>query len=104
MLVKLNKGLKLCYFDNAEATKNSKSFWNECKPYCSNQHAHGYSKIILLKKKKLLIIQMGLSKKETLLVNNDEITKTLNEHFAETAEILNTSELTFSRSLVVSGC
>ena len=59
---------------------------------------------ILLKKKKLLIIQMGLSKKETLLVNNDEITKTLNEHFAETAEILNTSELTFSRSLVVSGC
>ena len=47
---------------------------------------------------------MGLSKKETLLVNNDEITKTLNEHFTETAETLNTFELTFWRSLVVSGC
>ena len=32
---------------------------------------------------------MRLLKKETLLVNNDEIAKTFNKHFAETVEKLN---------------
>ena len=31
-------------------------------------------------------------KKEILVVNNDEIAKTFNKHFAETVETLNTSE------------
>ena len=46
MVVKINKDSKLCYFDNTETSKNSKLFWNECKPYFSNKHAHGDSAII----------------------------------------------------------
>ena len=48
LLAKLNRDSKLNYFDNIETSKNSKSFWNECKPYCSSKHAHGDSKIILI--------------------------------------------------------
>ena len=66
MLIKLNKGLKLCYFDNTEATKNSKPFWNECKPYFSNQHAHGYSKINLIEKEKIANNSNGVIKKGNL--------------------------------------
>ena len=33
-----------------------------------------------------------INEKETLLVSNDEITKTLNKHFAETAQKLNNIE------------
>ena len=47
----LNKDAKLRYFDNIETSKTSKPFWNECKTYFSNKHAHGDSKIILIEKK-----------------------------------------------------
>ena len=44
---------KLRYFNNIEISKNSKPFWNECKPYFSNKHDHGDSKIILIEKEKI---------------------------------------------------
>ena len=47
-----NRDSKLRYFDNIEISKNSKPFWNECKPYFSNKHAHGDSKIILTEKER----------------------------------------------------
>ena len=53
MVVKLNKDSKLRYSDDIEISKNSKPFWNECKPYFSNKHAHGDSKIILIEKEKI---------------------------------------------------
>ena len=52
LVVKLNRDSKLRYFDNIETSKNSKPFWNECKPYFSNKHGHGDSKIILIEKRK----------------------------------------------------
>ena len=52
LVVKLNRDSKFRYFDNIETSKNSKHFWNECKLYFSNKHAHGDSKIILIEKRK----------------------------------------------------
>ena len=92
LVVKLNRGSKLRYFDSTEISKNSKPFWNECKPYFSNKHAHGDSKIILIEKEEITNNSNEVIKKETLLVKNDEIAKTFNKHFAETVETLNTFE------------
>ena len=50
LVVKLNRESKTQYFDNIQTTKNSKPFWDKCKPYFSNKHAHGDSKIILIEK------------------------------------------------------
>ena len=92
LVAKLNRDPKLRYFDNIEISKNSKPFWNECKPYFSNKHAHGDSKIILIEKEEITNNSNEVIKKETLLVKNDEIAKTFNKHFAETVETLNTFE------------
>ena len=48
LVVKLNKEKKLHYFNNLETSKNSKPFWYKCRPYFSDKHAHGDSKIILI--------------------------------------------------------
>ena len=64
LVVKLNRETKLQYFNNLEKSKNSKPFWDKCRPYFSNKHAHGDSKIILTEKKKLPQIQMRLLKKK----------------------------------------
>ena len=90
MVVKLNRDSKLRYFDKIETSKNSKPFLNECKPYFSNKHARGGSKIILIEKENITNNSKKVIKKETLPVNNDEIAKTFNKHFAETVETLNT--------------
>ena len=50
LVVRLNKERRIDYFENLEASKNSKAFWNKCKPYFSNNHAHEESKIILIEK------------------------------------------------------
>ena len=93
LAVKLNRDSKLCYFDNIETSKNSKPCWNECKPYFSNKHAHGDSKIILIEKEEITNNSNEVIKKETLLVNNDEIANTFHKHFAETVETYNTDLL-----------
>ena len=92
LVVKLNRDSKLRYFHNIETSKNSKPFWNVCKPYFSNKHAHGDSKIILIENEKITNNANEVIKKETLLVSNDVIAKTFNKHFAETVETLNTFE------------
>ena len=90
LVVKLNRESKTQYFDNMQTYKNSKPFWNKSKPYFSNKHAHGVSKIILIKKKRIIANKNEIVKKEILLVNNDIITETVNNHFSETVEKLNT--------------
>ena len=37
------------YFDKLNVKKTTKSFWKICKPYFSNKHSHGDSKITLIK-------------------------------------------------------
>ena len=90
LVVKLNKDSKLRYFNNIETSKNSKPFWNECKPYFSNKNTHGDSKIILIEKEKITTNSNEVIKKETLLVSNDEIAKAFNKHFGGNVETLNT--------------
>ena len=77
---------------NAETSKNSKPFWNECWPYFSNKYARGDSKIILIEKEKITNNSNEVIKKKTLLVNNDETAKTFNKHFTEIVETLNIFE------------
>ena len=83
---------KLHYFNNLETSKNSKPFWYKCRPYFSDKHAHGDSKIILIEKEEITTNANEIVEKETLLVNNDEITKSFNKHFVEMVEKLNTFE------------
>ena len=92
MVVKLNRESKTQYFDNIQTSKHSKPFWDKCKPYFSNKHAHGDSKIILIEKENIITNKNEVVQKETLLVNNHEIAKILNNHFSETVEKLNTFE------------
>ena len=93
LVVKLNRDPKLRYFNNIEISKNSKPFWNECKPYFSEKHAHDDSKIILIEKEETTNNSNEVIKKETLLVKNDEIDKSFNKNFEEAVETLNTFEL-----------
>ena len=91
-VVKLNKEMKLQYFNNLDKSKNSKPFRDKCRPYFSNKRAHGDSKIILIEKEEITTNTNETVKKETLLVNNDEIAKTFNKYSAETVEKLSTFE------------
>ena len=77
LVVKLNRESKTQYFDNIQTSRNSKPFWDKCKPYFSNKHAHGDSKIILIEKENIITNKNEVVQKETLQVNNDEIAKTL---------------------------
>ena len=83
---KLNRESKTQYFENIQTTKNSKPFWDKCKPYFSSKHPQGDSKIILIEKKIIIANKHEVVRKETLLVNNDEIAKTLNSYFSEIVE------------------
>ena len=76
MVVKLNRETKLHYFNNLETSKNSKPFWDKCRPYFPNKHVDGDSKIILIEKKGITTNTNEIVEKETFLVSNDEIVKT----------------------------
>ena len=77
----------------------SKPFWNECKLYFSNKHAHGDCKIILIEKEKINNSNEVI-KKETLPVKNNEIARTFHKHFAETVETLNTFEWSSNNTFI----
>ena len=76
--------------------KNSKPFWEKCKPYFSNKQAHCDSKVVLIEKENVISNKNEVLQKETLLVHKDEIAKTLNNHFSETVEKLNTFNSPFN--------
>ena len=80
LVVKLNREMKFHYFNNLEISTNLKPFWDKCRLYFSNKHVHGDFKIILIEK----------NCDKVILVNNDEIAKTFNKHFAEMVKKLNT--------------
>ena len=96
LLVKRNGETKTQYFDNIQRSKNSEPFWDKCKPCFLNKHAHGDPKTILIEKENIFTNKNEVVQKETLLVNNDEIAKTLNNHFSETVEKLNTFKWPFN--------
>ena len=47
LLVSLKRQSKLDYFNSIYSSKDTKPFWKQCKPYFSNKHAVGDSKIII---------------------------------------------------------
>ena len=93
LVVRLNKERRIEYFENLETSKNSKPFWNKCKPYFSNKHAHGESKIILIEKENATLTGNDVAESEKLIVKNDEIAKTFDKHFSETVDKLKIFEL-----------
>ena len=76
MLNVIEKQNFITYFNNLETSKNSKPFWDKCRPYFSKKHAHGDSKIILIEKEEITTNTNEIVEIETLFVNNDEIAKT----------------------------
>ena len=96
MVVRLNRESNTKYFDNVQTSKNSKPFWDKCKPYFSNKHVHGDSKIILTEKENIITNKNEVVQKETLLVNNGEIAETFSNHFSESVENLNAFKWPFN--------
>ena len=77
-----------------ETSKNSKPFWNKCKPYFSNKHAHGEFKIIPIEKENITFASNEVAESEKLIVKNDEIAKIFNKHFSPTVYKLSESDYT----------
>ena len=92
LVVRLNKERRIEYFENLETSKNSKPFWNKCKPYFSNKHAHGESEIILTEKENVILTSNEVVENKKLIVKNDEIAEIFNKHFTETVDKLNIFE------------
>ena len=68
LVVSLNRRAKSEYFNEASNTESSRSFWETCKPYFSNKHARGDSKIMLIENDKMLL-------------KNEEVAKEFNQYF-----------------------
>ena len=92
LVVRLNKERRIEYFENLEILRSSKPFWSKCKPYFSNKHADGESKIILIEKENVTLTSNEVVEDEKLIVKNDEIAKIFNKHFSETVDKLNIFE------------
>ena len=54
-VTKLNKTVKLEYFDNLKLGKDDKPFWEKCKPYFSNKHSKMDTDIMLNENGELLL-------------------------------------------------
>ena len=53
LVVSLNRQAKSKYFNEVSSTESSRPFWETCKPYISNKHARGDSKIMLIENDKV---------------------------------------------------
>ena len=63
MVVSLNRQSKLDYFNSISSSKDTKPFWKQCKPYFSNKHAVGDSKIMLIENDKMTLDNESVSDK-----------------------------------------
>ena len=68
LVVKINNKCKREYFDKLNVKTTTKPFWKTCKPYFSNKHSHGGSKITLIEN-------------DRIVSENNKIAKTFNTHF-----------------------
>ena len=48
LVVKINNKCKREYFDKLNVKTTTKPFWKTCKPYFSNKHSYGSSKITII--------------------------------------------------------
>ena len=63
LVVLLNRQSKLDYFNSISSSKDAKPFWKQCKPYFSNKHAVGDSKIMLIENDKIILVNESVSEK-----------------------------------------
>ena len=55
LIISLNRQAKSKYSNEDSNIESSRLFWETCKPYFSNKHARGDSKIILIENDKMLL-------------------------------------------------
>ena len=79
LVVKINNECKREYFDKLNVKTTSKPFWKTCKPYFSNKHSHGGSKITLIEN-------------DRIISENNKIAKTFNTYFESVTDSLNVFE------------
>ena len=78
-MVKINNKCKREYFDKLNVKTTTKPFWKTCKPYFSNKHSHGGSKITLIEN-------------DRIISENNKIAKTFNTYFESVTDPLNLFE------------
>ena len=79
LVVKINNKCKREYFDKFNVKTTTKLFWKTCKPYFSNKHSHGSSKITLIEN-------------DRIISKNNKIAKTFNTYFESVTDSLNLFE------------
>ena len=79
LVVLLNRQSESKYFNEVSNTKISRPFWETCKPYFSNKHARGDSKIMLIENDKMLL-------------KHEEVTKEFNQYFGHITDSLDLYE------------
>ena len=79
MVVLLNRKSKLDYFNSISSSKDTKPFWKQCKPYFSNKHALGDSKIMFIENNKMIL-------------NNESVPEKPNIYFSQIADSLDLYE------------
>ena len=79
LVVKINNKCKREYFDKLNVKTTTKPFWKTCKPYFSNKHSHGGSKITLIEN-------------DRIISENNKIAKTFNTYFESVTDSLNLFE------------
>ena len=76
LVVKINNECKREYFDKLNVKTATKPFWKTWKPYFSNKHSHGGSKITL-------------TENDITVSENNKIVKTFNTYFESVTDLLN---------------
>ena len=79
LVVSLNRQAKYEYFNEVSNSERSRPFWETCKPYFSNKHACGDSKIMLIENNKMLL-------------KNEEVGKVFNQYFGHITDSLDLYE------------
>ena len=79
VLVSLNPRAKYEYFNEVSNSESSRPFWETCKPYFSNEHARGDSKIMLIES-------------DRMLLKNEEVGKVFNQYFGHITDSLDLYE------------
>ena len=79
LVVPSNRQSKLDYFNFISSSKDAKPFWKQCKPYFSNKHAVGDSKIMLIENDKMIL-------------DNERVSKNFNNYFSQIVDSLDLYE------------
>ena len=60
LVVRLKKDSKFSYFSNLDIRKESRPFWDACKPYFTNKHSRDDISIMLVEKQELILSEKNV--------------------------------------------